>query len=85
MATAIGTAAIPAFLSALDYARQGIEQGVQSYEQVAQSVAGAIANPSAISAQNEVAAMTARNQVAAAARVFEASDQLLGTILDLKA
>ena len=52
---------------------------------MAQSVAGAIANPAAISAQNEVAAMTARNQVAAAARVFETGDQLLGTILDLKA
>jgi hypothetical protein len=85
MTTAIGTAAIPAFLSALDYARQGIDQGVQSYEQVAQSVAGAIANPAAISAQNEVAALGARNQVAASARVFATADQFLGTILDLKA
>ena len=85
MPTVIGTATIPEFLSALDYAREGIDRGVQSYEQVAQSVAGAVANPSAISARNEVAAMNARLQVAAAAKVFEASDQLLGTILDLKA
>lgn len=85
MAAAINPPALPAFLSALDYAREGIDRGVASFDQVAQSVAGAVANPAALSAANEAAALTARNQVAAAARVFETGDQLLGTILDLRA
>ncbi|GEM_PF-3636044 len=85
MSNALATQAIPAFLSALDYAREGMQRGVASYEQVAASVAGAVANPAAVSAENEVAALSARNLVAASARAFEASDQLLGTILDLRA
>ena len=85
MPTPIGTPAIPAFLSALDYAREGMDNGIASFEQVAQAVAGAVGNPAALSAANEAQALTARNQVAAAARVFETGDQLLGTILDLRA
>jgi hypothetical protein len=85
MAAAIGTQGIQAFLSALDYARAGIRQGVASYEQVAASVAGAVAHPVAISAENEVAAVNARSQVTASAKVFATADQLLGTILDLRA
>ena len=85
MPTPIGTPAIPAFLSALDYAREGMDNGIASFDRVAQAVAGAVGNPAALSAANEAQALTARNQVAAAARVFETGDQLLGTILDLRA
>lgn len=85
MPTAIGTAAIPAVLSALDYARDGIEKGAASFDRVAQAVAGAAGSPAALSAAHEAEAPTARNQVAAAARVFETGDRLLGTILDLRA
>jgi hypothetical protein len=85
MTAAIGTQGIPAFLSALNYARAGIQQGVASYERVAASVAGAVAHPAAVSAENEVAALSARNAVAANAKVFATAEQLLGTILDLRA
>ncbi len=85
MPNAIGTPALPAFLNALDYAREGIDRGVQSFDRVAQSVAGAAGNPAALSAAHEAEALTALNQVAASARVFETGDQLLGTILDLRA
>ena len=85
MPTPIGTPAIPAFLSAHDYAREGMDKGMASFDQVAQAVAGAAGNPAALSAANEAQALTARNQVAAAARVFETGDELLGTILDLRA
>jgi hypothetical protein len=85
MTAAIGSQGIPAFLNALDYARAGVQRGVALYEQVAQQVAGAVANPAAISARNEVAALSASEQVAASVRVFETGDQLLGTMLDLRA
>ena len=85
MTAALGTQTIPAFLSALDYARAGMQRGVCAYEQVAAQVAGAVAHPATLSARNEVAALDARDQVVASARVFESGNQLLGTILDLRA
>jgi len=85
MTATIAPGAVTGFLSALDYAREGMQRGVASFEEVAASVAGAVANPAAISARNEVAALSARNQVAANARVFETGNQLLGTLLDLRA
>ena len=85
MPTVLGTTGIPAFLNALDYAREGIEKGEQSFAQVAQTVAGAVDNPAAISARNQVDAISARNQVAAAAKVFQTGDEVLGTLLNLRA
>ena len=85
MTAPIGSTSIPAYLSALDYAREGIDNGMQSFDRVAQKVAGATGNPAAISADNQVAALNARNQVAAAAKVFRTGDEILGTLLNLRA
>jgi len=85
MPNPIGTSGVPGFLSALDYARDGIDKGVESFDQVAQAVAGAVSNPLAVSAQNQVNAIAARNQVAASAKAFETGDQILGTLLNLRA
>ena len=85
MTAPIGTTGVPAFLSALDYARAGIDKGVQSFDQVAQSVAGAVAHPAALSAGNEVAAFNAQAQIAASAKVFQTGDEILGTLLNLRA
>lgn len=76
MTAPIGSTSIPAYLSALDYAREGIDNGVQSFDRVAQKVAGATGNPAAISADN---------QVSAAAKVFRTGDEILGTLLNLRA
>jgi hypothetical protein len=83
MATVPAVGSIPSLLSALDSAHQGIGSGVQSFEQVAAAVASQ--GPSGVSANAMVAALVARNQVSAAARAFEAADQMIGTILDLRA
>lgn len=85
MSSSIGTTGIPAFLNALDYAREGIDKGVQSFDQVAQRVAGAAGDPSAVSAQSQIDAIGARNQVAASAKVFQTGDEVLGTLLNLRA
>lgn len=79
-----GPASVPDFLSALGLARQGIDAGVRSFDEVAQAVAqdGAQGRVSATSA---VDALQARNQVAASARLFASADQMLGTLLDIRA
>ena len=85
MTALIGSTSIPAYLSALDYAREGIDNGVRSFDQVAQKVAGATGYPAAISADNQVAALNALNQFAAATNVFKTGDEILGTLLNLRA
>ena len=80
-----GATAFPGILSSLDYAREGIDRGVASFEEVAQAVAGGVSNPLAVSAGNQVNALLARTQVAASAKAFETGDQVLGTLLDLRA
>ncbi len=80
----ISASAPPSFLDTLQSARQGMESGVRSFEAVAQAVAadGALGR---VEPGNTTAALEARNQVAAAARLFQAGDQMLGTLLDLRA
>jgi hypothetical protein len=85
MAAVNGSAAIPAFLGALDYARQGIDNGLQAYAATAQAVANELVSGAAPAAASLVGAVAARDQVMAAARVFETGVQLLGTLLDLRA
>ena len=84
MTAAVSATAISAFLSALDYAREEIDKGVLSFDGVAQKVAGAAGNPAAITARNQVAALEARTQVTAAAKVLRTGDEMLGTLLDLR-
>jgi len=71
------------FLGALDAARQGITNGVQTYEQAAATVAGASSD--GLSANAMVGALAGQIQVTAAARAFEVADQSLGTLLDIRA
>jgi len=85
MAPVTGISSIPSFLSAIDSARQGIQNGVRSFDEVAASVASPATAEQGPSASDAVNAITARNQVAVSARVFAAADQMLGTILNLKA
>ncbi len=73
-----------AFLNALQGARQGIDNGVRSFAEVAQRVASDGAQGQ-VEARNVVDGLTARNQVAVSARVYQAADQMLGTLLDLRA
>jgi hypothetical protein len=85
MASVPATAALPAFLDALDYARAGIDRGVRSFSQIAQAVADGIASGEEPAAASRVGALVARNQVAASARVLASDEQLVGTLLDLRA
>jgi len=72
------------YLDTLNRARQGIDAGVQSFDVAAQAVAADGARGQ-VSAANSVDALEARNQVSASARLFQAADQMLGTLLDLRA
>ena len=72
------------YLDTLNRARAGIETGVQSFDAVAQAVAADGARGE-VSATHAVDALAARNQVAIAARLFRTADQMLGTLLDLRA
>lgn len=85
MTSVTGPSSIPSFLSAIDSARQGIQTGVRNFDEVAASVASATTAEQGPSATDAVNAITARNQVAVSARVFAAADQMLGTILNLRA
>ena len=84
MSPVAGSTQVPQFLDALSLARQGVDSGVQSFDAVAQAVAADGARGQ-VSATNVVDALQARNQVAASARLFTAADQMLGTLLDIRA
>jgi hypothetical protein len=79
-----GSPGVPQFLDALSLARQGVDTGVRSFDEVAQAVASDGARGQ-VSATNVVDALAARNQVQASARIFSAADQMLGTLLDVRA
>jgi hypothetical protein len=72
------------FLDALGAARAAIDTGVRTFAVAAQTVADA-GTRGALPASGLVAGVEARNEVAAAARVFGTADQMLGTLLDLRA
>jgi hypothetical protein len=65
-------------------ARQGIDTGLRAMDNAAQAVASDGARGQ-LSATNTVDALEARTQVAASARLFQTADQMLGTLLDLRA
>ena len=83
MAAVAGRGSIPPLLSALVSACRRIDAGRQFFDQVAAALGSQ--RPSGVSANAAVGALLARTPVSAAARAFEASDQLLGTLLDLRA
>ena len=85
MSTITGPAPLSAFISALDYARAGVERGVQSYADAAQQVAGATGRGEFPPAGAVVRAVEARLQVAAAAKVIAHADRALGALLDVRA
>jgi hypothetical protein len=78
------TGSVPNFLSTLSLARQGIDTGVRSFAEVAQAVA-ADGVRGQVAARTVVGALTARSQVAFAARLFRTADEMLGTLLDIRA
>ena len=80
------TATVPAanFLDALSAAREGIDSGLKSFDAVAQSVASN-GDRGLVAAADMVGALEAKNQVALSARLYQSADQMLGTILDLRA
>lgn len=69
---------------ALGLARQGIDSGVRAFADAAQTVASD-GSRGRVSAQPLVDALAARDQVALSARLFRTADQMLGTLLDLRA
>jgi hypothetical protein len=68
----------------LGLARQGIDTGLRAMDGAAQAVASD-GTRGQLSATNAVNTLEARTQVAASARVFQTADQMLGTLLDLRA
>ncbi|MBS0375620.1 MAG: hypothetical protein JSR73_13665 [Proteobacteria bacterium] len=74
----------PNFLDTLTSARQGLDRGVRSFAEVAQAVASDGVQ-GRVEARHVTDALAARNDVAASARVYQAADQMLGTLLDLRA
>lgn len=80
-----GPTPLNAFLSALDYARQGIDRGLQQQAGAAQQIASASARREAPSVEPLVQMLEARQQVAASAKVAESVDRVLGSLLNVKA
>ncbi|HUO80697.1 MAG TPA: hypothetical protein VMU00_11205 [Steroidobacteraceae bacterium] len=72
------------YLDALARAREGIDNGLRSFDATAQAVAED-GTRGQVSAGHAVDALEARNQVSVAARLFQAADQMLGTLLDIRA
>lgn len=72
------------YLDTLTAARQGIDNGVRAFDATAQAVASD-GTRGQVSATHSVDAIEARTQVSASARLFEAADQMLGTLLDTRA
>lgn len=85
MSTISGSAPLNAFISALDYARAGVERGMQSYADAAAQVAGATGRGEVPPAGAVVQAVEARLQVAASAKVMRHADRALGALLDVRA
>ena len=97
MTPAVTPTPAASLLGAIQYAREGIARGVQSYEQAAQQVASATAAGGAGAASSAgttsvpttatalVGLLEARLQVAAAAKVLERADRGLGSLLDVRA
>lgn len=85
MSAVTGPVTLNAFLSALDYARQGIDRGLQQQSEAAQQIATAPVRHEAPSADSIVKMLEARQQVAASAKVVESVDRVLGSILNVKA
>jgi len=65
-------------------ARAGVDAGVQSFDAAAQAVASD-GTRGQVSATHLVDALAARNQVAYSARLLRTADQMIGTLLDLRA
>jgi hypothetical protein len=72
------------YLDALNRARDGVDRGVRSFDVAAQAVASDGARGQ-VSATHSVDAVEACNQVALSARLFQTADQMLGTLLDIRA
>jgi hypothetical protein len=85
MSSITSPTALNAFLGALDYARQGIDRGVQQQVDAAQQIATAPVRREAPGPEAVVKLLEARQQVAAAAKVVESVDRVLGAILNVKA
>ena len=74
----------PTYPDALSRGRAGVDAGVQSFDAAAQAVASDGAR-GRVSATHLVDALEARNQVAYSARLLKTADQMIGTLLDLRA
>lgn len=85
MTAVTGPTSLNAFLSALDYARQGIDRGLQQQSEAAQQVASAATRREAPGPEPIVRMLEARQQVAASAKVVESVDRVLGSLLNVKA
>ncbi len=76
--------AVGRYPDAFGSARQGVDRGLAAADQAAQAVASD-GSHGVVSARNTTDALTARNEVAASVRVLETADQMLGTLLDVRA
>lgn len=85
MTPVTGPTTLNAFLSALAYARQGIDRGLQQQASAAQQIASAPVRREASGPEPIVRLLEARQQVAASAKVVESVDRVLGSILNVKA
>jgi hypothetical protein len=85
MTSIASTGPANALLGAIDYARQGIERGLDGYAAAAQSIAEATGSGDLPPVEALVGLGEARLQVAAAAKVLERIDRGLGTLLDVRA
>lgn len=85
MTALTGPTPLNAFLSALDFARQGIDRGLQQQSAAAQEIASASVRREAPGVEPLVQMLEARQQVAASAKVVESVDRVLGSILNVKA
>jgi hypothetical protein len=84
MSTVATTGPATALLGAIQYAREGIERGMTSYEQVAQQIAGSAATGDLPPPTTAVGLLEARLQVAAAAKVLDRVNRGLGSLLDVR-
>lgn len=85
MTALTGPTPLNAFLSALDYARQGVDRGLQQQSEAAQQIASASVKREAPGVEPVVKLLEARQQVAASAKVVESVDRVLGSILNVRA
>jgi flagellar hook protein FlgE len=83
--SAIPTVANPGFGSVMNSAANGIQAAENQLGRAEQATADHLTTNSPPSAQPLVDAISARESASANARVMQAADQMLGTILDVKA